>query len=69
MEHVTKATGGSRIRKLCSYPLTAKGVVKRVYTDLAVLDVTEKGFVVIDMVAGLTKDGLQARSEAELHWS
>jgi 3-oxoadipate CoA-transferase, beta subunit len=69
MEHVTKATGGSRIRKICSYPLTAKGVVKRVYTDLAVLDVTEKGFVVIDMIEGLTKDALQARSEAELHWS
>jgi 3-oxoadipate CoA-transferase beta subunit len=69
MEHVTKATGGSRIRKICSYPLTAKGVVKRVYTDLAVLDVTEKGFVVIDMIEGMTKDELQSRSEAELHWS
>jgi 3-oxoadipate CoA-transferase beta subunit len=69
MEHVTKATGGSRIRKICSYPLTAKGVVKRVYTDLAVLDVTEKGFVVVDMIEGLSKDELQARSEAELHWS
>ncbi len=40
---ITKGTGGSRIRRTCSYPLTAKGVVRRVYTDLAVLDVTPEG--------------------------
>jgi 3-oxoadipate CoA-transferase beta subunit len=49
--------------------LTAKGVVKRVYTDLAVLDVTPKGFVVIDMVPGLSREWLQEKTEAELHWS
>jgi 3-oxoadipate CoA-transferase beta subunit len=43
--------------------------VKRVYTDLAVLDVTDRGFVVLDMVPGMTREGLQERSEAELHWS
>jgi 3-oxoadipate CoA-transferase beta subunit len=69
MEHITKSHGGSRIRRLCSYPLTAKGVVRRVYTDLAVLNVTPKGFVVIDMVPGLTSQALQERTEAELHWS
>ena len=69
MEHVTKASGQSRIRLQCSYPLTAKAVVRRVYTDLAVLDVTPKGFVVQEMVPGLTREELQARSEAELHWS
>ena len=72
MEHSTKArgqdTGGSRIRKLCSYPLTAKGVVKRVYTDLAVLEVTPRGFAVLDMIPGMTRDILQARTEAELLW-
>jgi 3-oxoadipate CoA-transferase, beta subunit len=68
MEHATKRTGESRIRRLCSYPLTAKGVVQRVYTDIAVLDVTPKGFLVRDMVAGMTREELQARSEAELHW-
>ena len=68
MEHVTKGNGESRIRKACSYPLTAKGVVKRVYTDLAVLKVTPHGFVVLDMIPGMTRDELQARSEAELHW-
>jgi acyl CoA:acetate/3-ketoacid CoA transferase beta subunit len=49
--------------------LTAKGVVRRVYTDLAVLDVTPRGFVVVDMIPGMTRDELQDRSEAELHWT
>ena len=68
MEHITKGNGDSRIR-VCSYPLTAKGVVKRVYTDLAVLEVGPEGFIVLDMVPGMTREGLQDRSEAELHWA
>ncbi len=68
MEHNTKG-GGARIRRACSYPLTAKGVVKRVYTDLAVLDVTPDGFVVIDMIPGMTRDILQARTEATLRFA
>ena len=66
MEHNTKGGGSSRIRRVCSYPLTAKGAVRRVYTDLAVLDVTPAGFVVRDMVAGLTFEALQDRTEARL---
>ena len=66
MEHITK-DGESRIRQRCSYPLTAKGVVKRVYTNLAVLDVTPRGFVVRDMIPGMTLEALQARTEAKLH--
>jgi 3-oxoadipate CoA-transferase, beta subunit len=69
MEHITKNTGGSRLRKACSYPLTAKGVVKRVYTDLAVLDVTDNGFVVIDMIEGVTREELQEKTEAQLRWA
>ena len=65
MEHTTKE-GQSRIVRRCSYPLTAKGVVKRVYTNLAVLDVTDRGFVVRDMIPGLTFDALQARTDAPL---
>ncbi len=68
MEHNNKRGGGFRIRNACSYPLTAKGVVKRVYTDLAVLDVTPNGFAVLDMIPGMTKETLQARTEAELIW-
>ena len=69
MEHNHKATGASRIRTVCSYPLTAKGVVKRVYTDLAVLEVTPDGFAVLDMVPGLTRETLQERTEAPLVWA
>ncbi len=69
MEHNTKGSGESRIRRSCSYPLTAKGAVKRVYTDIAVLEVAERGFIVLDMVEGLTRRELQERSEADLHWA
>ena len=68
MEHNTKGSGESRIRTLCSYPLTAKGVVRRVYTDLAVLDVTPKGFAVVDTIPGLTRKTLEERTEAALIW-
>ena len=51
----------------CSYPLTAVGAVKRVYTNLAVIDVTDRGFVVLDMAPGITLEALQARTEAKLH--
>ncbi len=65
MEHTTR-TGEPRLLRRCTYPLTAKACVARVYTDLAVLDVTQKGFVAIDRVPGLTLAELQQRSEARL---
>ena len=65
MEHTTKA-GESRLVRKCSYPLTALGVVKRVYTNLAVLDVTSAGFEVAEMVPGLTLQDLQNVTEAPL---
>ncbi|RAI58737.1 3-oxoacid CoA-transferase subunit B [Roseicella frigidaeris] len=66
MEHTTK-DGAARLLRRCSYPLTAAGCVSRVYTNLAVLEVTPKGFVVLDMVPGLDFADLQARTGAELH--
>ncbi len=66
MEHTTRE-GEPRLRHRCTYPLTAKGVVTRVYTNLAVLDVTPRGFVVRDMIPGMTIAALQARTEAKLH--
>jgi 3-oxoadipate CoA-transferase beta subunit len=66
MEHTTK-DGKPRILERCSYPLTAARCVTRVYTSLAVLDVTPRGFVVADMVPGLSFEDLQARTEARLH--
>jgi 3-oxoadipate CoA-transferase, beta subunit len=65
MEHTTK-TGESRLVRRCSYPLTAIGVVKRVYTNLAVIDVTPEGFAVREMVPGLTLDALQVVTDAPL---
>jgi 3-oxoadipate CoA-transferase beta subunit len=66
MEHNTRS-GEARLLRRCTYPLTAKACVSRVYTELAVIDVTERGFTVIDMVPGLTLDALQARTGAPLH--
>jgi 3-oxoadipate CoA-transferase, beta subunit len=65
MEHQTKS-GESRLVRRCTYPLTALGVVKRVYTNLAVLDVTAEGFAVREMVEGLTLDALQKLTDAPL---
>lgn len=65
MEHQTKS-GTSRLTRRCSYPLTAIGVVKRVYTNLAVLDVTPEGFAVREMIAGLTLEALQKVTDAPL---
>lgn len=66
MEHTTK-DGTPRLVAGCSYPLTAIGAVSRVYTNLAVLDVTPRGFVVAEMIDGLSFENLQARTAAKLH--
>jgi 3-oxoadipate CoA-transferase, beta subunit len=65
MEHTTK-DGRSKVVHRCTYPLTAVGAVKRVYTNLAVLDVTERGLVVRDMAPGLSFAALQERTDAKL---
>ena len=66
MEHTTK-DGTSKLVRTCSYPLTAIGATTRVYTNLAVLDITKRGFVVREMAPGLTWDALQARTDAPIH--
>src|SRR6266568_4890795 len=66
MEHNTRA-GEARLLRRCTYPLTAAACVKRVYTELAVIDVTPNGFDVIDMVPGMTIEALQQRTDAPLH--
>lgn len=65
MEHTTK-NGRPKLVRRCSYPLTALRCVNRIYTNFAVLDVTPQGFVVLEMVPGMTLESLQARTEAEL---
>lgn len=64
-DHQTKS-GESKIVEQCTYPLTGIGCVNRIYTDLAVIDVTAEGLVVREMVPGLTFDELQARTGAAL---
>ena len=58
MEHTTKS-GESKIVARCSYPLTGIGCVSRIYTDLAVIEVTPQGLKVIDCVETLSFDELQ----------
>jgi 3-oxoadipate CoA-transferase beta subunit len=65
MEHVTRK-GAPRLLASCTLPLTAVRCVKRIYTDLAVLDVTPAGLVVREMLAGLSEADLRARTGAPL---
>jgi 3-oxoadipate CoA-transferase beta subunit len=65
VEHVTKS-GVPRIRRHCGYPLTAAAVVRRIYTDLAVIDVTLEGLVVREMVEDIDFPALQGKTEADL---
>jgi len=53
MEHQTRS-GESKIVAQCTYPLTGIACVDRIYTDLAVLDVTPQGLKVLEMVDGMT---------------
>ena len=58
MEHLTKQ-GQSKIVERCTYPLTGIGCVNRIFTDLAVIDVTKEGLRVIEIVPGLSLNELQ----------
>ena len=61
--HVTK-DGEPKLLRECTYPLTATGVVTRVYTDLAVLDVTPSGFRAVALAPGVSADELIERTAA-----
>ncbi len=65
MEHTTRE-GRPRLVRRCSYPLTAPGAVARIYTNMAVLDVTPEGFAVRDLAPGVTFEALQACTDADL---
>ena len=65
VEHTTKE-GAPRIKKSCTYPLTAAQCVSRIYTNLAVIDVTKDGLLVREMVEGLDLAGLQKLTEPKL---
>jgi 3-oxoadipate CoA-transferase beta subunit len=65
MDHTSKK-GEPRILNRCTYPLTAANCVKRIYTNLAVIDVTPQGLVVLEMIPGMTLEKLQALTEPKL---
>ncbi len=65
MEHTTKA-GQSKIVPACTYPLTAAGCVSRIYTDLAVLDITPAGVTLVEAFNGITPAELQALTAVPL---
>ena len=65
MEHVNKA-GESKILKQCTLPLTGKGVVNRIITDRAVMDVTDSGLRLVEVAKGFTVKDIVSSTEAKL---
>jgi 3-oxoacid CoA-transferase subunit B len=70
MEHVAKKKDGTTDLKIlpkCTLPLTGVGVVNRIITDLAVMDVTPEGLKVVELAPEVTREELQAKTGASLH--
>ena len=65
MEHSTR-DGRPKLVRRCSYPLTAPGVVTRIYTNLAVIEVTPRGFALSELAPGITLDAVRSATGAAL---
>ena len=68
MEHNTRG-GEPRLLHRCKLPLTAVTCVKRIFTDIAVVDVAPEGFVVREILEGMSREELQKRTGATLHFA
>jgi len=64
-QHTTK-TGEPKLVESCTFPLTAVGVVSRIFTDLAVVDVTENGFELVELAPGIDFAHVAKRTGAPL---
>lgn len=65
MEHVAKGDA-HKILKACNLPLTGVRVVDRIITDLGVIDITTHGLKLVELAPGVTKEEIQAKTEAEI---
>ena len=65
MDHANKH-GESKVLKECTLPLTGKGVVDRIITNMGVLDVVEGGLRIVECAEGVTEEELRAATEATL---
>jgi len=65
MDHTDKA-GSPKLLKNCRLPLTGKGCVDRVITNLGVFDVAQGGFQIVEIAPGVTRDEIVARTEARM---
>jgi 3-oxoacid CoA-transferase B subunit len=68
MEH-NAGEGEFKLVRECTYPLTAVGVVKKVFTDIAVLSIDASGFVLEEVAPGWTAEDVQSQSDAPLRIS
>ena len=64
-QHTTR-DGEPKLVKSCTYPLTGVAIVNRIYTDLAVIDVTDDGFQGVELAPGVDFDYVSKRTGARL---